>query len=281
MKNYLRLWSYTKRYWKMLWASIIAASIFGIVAAVPTWVIKHTVDDIFINRYQHLIIPLLSLFMLFFVLKGLFMYITSYTMHWVGNRVVNDIRSDLFSRMVNFPIAFFQSRTTGSLMSHYLNDIQMIQNASSAAVKNGIRSFFEAIFLIAFAFIQNWKLATLLLVVGPAIAVTIRKMGKIIKRASITIQHDVGSISSMLQEVFIGIRDIKAFNAEKFEITRFNKQLDKCFTSIMINVRADSLLPAIVELIAMVGGCFVFCFAGDFSFSITLQNRRFSDLFLY
>lgn len=189
------------------------------------------------------------------------MYLTSYSMHWVGNSVINDIRSDLFSTMIRFPISFFRGRSTGMIMSHYLNDIQMIQNAASAAVKNGIRSFFEAVFLVSFAFVQNWKLAFLLLIVGPAIAYTIKKMGKIIKQASLDIQQDVGNVSSMLQEVFVGIREIKAFGAESFEEGRFKKYLDKCFSSIMNNVHADSLLPVVVEIFAMVGGGVAFYFA--------------------
>lgn len=245
----------------MLLLSIAAASVYGIVAAVPTWVIKHTVDEIFINRYSHLILPFLGLFVLFFVLKGIFMYLTAYTMHWVGNRVINDIRRDLFSTMIQFPLSFYRKHSTGELMSLYINDIQMIQNASSAAVKNGIRSLFEASFLIVFAFVQNWKLALLLLVVGPAIGITIKKMGRAIKKASTSIQHDMASMSSMLQEIFVGIREIKAFNAEKFEVIRFDHKLKNCFKSIMANVKADSLLPALVEIIAMIGGSGVFYLA--------------------
>ena len=64
-----------------------------------------------------------------------------YYMHWVGNRVINDIRRDLLEKIIYFPLSFFKKKTTGELMSHFLNDITMVQQASSSAVKNGVRSF--------------------------------------------------------------------------------------------------------------------------------------------
>ncbi|MCK4650951.1 ABC transporter ATP-binding protein [Candidatus Babeliales bacterium] len=263
MKSLNQLLQYTKKYWKQLLISIITASCYGLFSAAPTYIIKHAVDDIFIKKLNYLLIPFLIGFLSIFTLKGIFMYLSSYYMNWVGNKVVNDIRTDLFKKVVYFPISFFKEKTTGQLMSHFLNDIQMIQNASSAAIKNGMRSFFEAIFLIGVAFMQNWKLALLMLIVGPVIGITIRKMGTAIKSASVSIQKNIGKTSSLLQEVFVGIREVKAFNGEKTEIKRFVKYLKECFCSIMRNVHVASLGPAFIEIISMAGGSIVFYIAAQ------------------
>jgi subfamily B ATP-binding cassette protein MsbA len=129
----------------------------------------------------------------------------------------------------------------------------MIQVATATAIRNGSRSFFEATFLITVAFIQNWKLALLMLIVGPAVGVSIRRMGKAIKKASVSIQDSIGKTSSMLQEVFIGIREVKAFNGEKIEINRFSKYLKSCFYSIMRNVHFSSFGQSFIEVISMSG----------------------------
>lgn len=253
-----RLLSYSQKYWQALVLSIVSAALFGVIAAIPTYLLKHTVDDIFISKLNDRIVPFMLLFMVFFLLKGFFSYLTSYSMHWVGNKVVNDLREELFAKIIYFPLSFFKTNATGKLMSHFLNDIQMVQNATSAGIKNGVRSIFEATCLIGFAFFQNWKLALLMLLVGPLIAFTIKKMGEAIKSASIGIQQEMGSMSAMLQQDIIGIREIKAFNGEKIEIDRFRKKLNHCFTFIMRNVHIDALLPAIIECIAMVGGSIAF-----------------------
>ncbi|MFH1831773.1 MAG: ABC transporter ATP-binding protein [bacterium] len=258
MNALIRILQYSKQYKNKIIISIVSASIYGMVAALPTLAIKYTVDDIFVKRLHHLIIPFLLAFILLFALKGLFMYLTTYYMQWVGNKVVNDIRRDLFDKMIFFPLSFFRKTTTGALMSHFLNDVQMIQNASSSAIKNGVRSIFEASAYIIIAFSLNWKLCLLMLVVGPVIGYTIKSMGTRIKAASRAIQAEMGKVSSILQESFIGIREIKAFTGEKVEGKRFSRQLDLCFNSIITNVRIDALLPAITEVIAMLGGSIAF-----------------------
>ncbi|MBD3273125.1 hypothetical protein GF385_02125, partial [Candidatus Dependentiae bacterium] len=258
MNTLKRILSYTKKYWKYLLLSVITASFYGVFSAAPTYILKHAVDDVFIKKLDYLLIPFILGFISLFALKGLFMYLSNYYMNWVGNKVVNDIRLDLFQKVIYFPISFFQEKTTGQLMSHFLNDIQMIQQASSTAVKNGVRSFFEAIFLLGVAFSQNWKLAIIMLFVAPVIGISIKKMGSSVKKASVSIQKNIGNISSLLQEVFIGVREVKAFNGEKIEISRFIKNLKKVFSSIMRNVHIESFGPAFIETVSMVGSGIVF-----------------------
>jgi subfamily B ATP-binding cassette protein MsbA len=256
-----RLINYSRKYWRTLSIALVAATFYGLVAALPTYIIKHTVDDIFVQKYHHLIIPFMLLFLLFFVLKGVFQYITAYYMHWVGNKVVTDIRKDLFAAVIKFPISFFQQMTTGQLMSRFLNDTQMVQQAASMSIKNGVRSFFECLFLLGYAFMQSWRLTLILLVVGPFMILVIRSLGKSIKKASRGIAHENSVISGMLQEIFVGIREIKAFNGEQCETKRFFDQQDKCFNSIMRHVHEESLLPSLIECITMLGGGVAFYFA--------------------
>lgn len=258
MKQFVRLWSYTRNYWQMLLASIVSAALYGLVSAGPTYLLKRTVDDIFVLKLHHLILPAAIFLVLIFIFKGLFSFLTAYCMHWVGYRVVNNIRSDLFESVMQRPLQYFQEISTGQLMSHFLNDVQMMQTAASAAIKNGVRSVFETLFLVTFAFLQNWKLALLMLVVGPAMGVIIKKMGAVIKRSSHSIQEEISQLSDQLQETFSGIREVKAFNAEEYHMVRFGDQLQKFFRAIMRYVVAESLLPVLVELVTMGGAALAF-----------------------
>ncbi len=253
MSHLKRVLGYTKPYWKTLVFSLVAASLYGVVSALPTYVLKHTIDDIFIKRYSYLIVPFILAFIAVFIVKGILMYVSSYSMHWVNNKVTIDIRNDLFSKIINFPLSFHQSSTTGQLMSHFLNDVQMIQQAAGAAIRDGIRSFFEAMFLVGFAIYQNAKLGILLIIIGPIIGYTIKNLGRARKQASLAIQSQLGFISSMLQETFTGVREIKAFNAEREEQNRFKDLLARCFHAIMFNVHVECILPALVEAIAVMG----------------------------
>ncbi len=143
-------------------------------------------------------------------------------------------------------------------MSHFLNDVQMVQQAATSAIKDGIRSFFEALCLVSFAIYQNQTLGILMIIIGPIMAITIRNLGRARKSASISIQTQLGMISSLLQEVFVGIREIKAFNAEKTEEKRFRNRLQHCFDAIMISANIECALPAMIEAIAILGCSVIF-----------------------
>jgi subfamily B ATP-binding cassette protein MsbA len=261
MNTIKRILHYAKPYRKTLLISIISAVLFGIVSAVPTYVIKFTIDDIFIKQYHHLIVPFIGIFMGLFALKGLFMYLSSYYMNWVNNKVINDIRHDLLSRIIYFPTSFFQQNPTGKLMSHFLNDVQMIQMAATATIRDGVRSFFEAIALVSFALFQNIKLGLLMIIVGPLLGIIVKKMGKARKSASAAIQMQLGQTSSLLQEIFVGIREIKAFNAEQAETSRFKTYLSSCLAAMMRNTHIECLLPALTEALSMVACGFIFYIA--------------------
>jgi subfamily B ATP-binding cassette protein MsbA len=261
MTTLVRIIRYTKPYWKILTVSLISATLFGLVSAAPAYVLKHTIDEIFIKRYSHLIVPFILVFVGVFILKGALMYISSYTMHWVNNKVINDIRHEVFSRLVHYPLSFYQQQSTGALMSHFLHDVQLIQQAATSTIKDGVRSFFEAIFLVSFAIYQNKILGVLMIVIGPLLAIIIKRLGSARKKASISIQTQQGLISSMLQEIFVGIREIKAFNAEQAEENRFRNLLNRCFTAIMTSAHIECFLPALVESIAICGCSSIFYIA--------------------
>lgn len=263
MNSLKRIFEYIKKYKTRLTLAMIFASLFGLMSAAPTYLLRHTVDEVFVKSYSHLIIPFILGFVTLFILKGVFMYLTSYYMYWVGNRVINDIRNDLYSKVIHFPISFFQEKTSGQLMSHFLNDIQMIQNTVSMGVKEGVRSLFEGAFLIGVALFMNWQLAIIIMTVGPIIVFTTQRLGRARKKASFGIQVEMGKISNMLQESFTGVREIKAFNGEDTEVGRFKKLLNQCFSSIMRNVKIEAIAPALIEPIGVTGGGIVFYFAAQ------------------
>lgn len=251
MNNLKRILFYTACYWKQVLFSGIASTLFGVFAAMPTYMVQQAVDLIIVNKKSSLIFPFMLGFMILFLLKGVFMFLSGYYMEWVGNKIINDIRKELFSKLIYFPTSFFQKKTNGELLSHFLNDIVQVQNASGAAIRNGIRSFFEAICLIGVAFLQNFKLSLIMISIGPLLVVSIRKMGFLMRNSSNESQKNIGSLSSFLSELFVGIREVKSFNTEEAEIKRFSSSLDKYFNSMMKNAKIVSFAPAFIEVMVM------------------------------
>jgi len=251
--SFKRVLHYSRRYWKQLLISGVCASFFGIFSASPSYLVQHTVDEVFVKRLEHLLIPFILCFLLLYLLKGIFMYLSAYYMNWVGNRVVNDLRTDLFGTIIYFPASFFREKTTGGLMALFFNDISLIQNTASSAIRNGLRCVCEASFLLVVAFIQSWKLTLLMMIVGPLVALSLKRLGGMVRIASRTAQNKMGTISSLLRETLSGVREIKSFNTEKTEINRFSSRSINHFDSIMRCVHFEALAPAVIEVVAMLG----------------------------
>ena len=251
-----RILSYTTKYWHQLAISMVSTVMFGICSATPSYLIKHAIDSVIGARAMHLLLPFVTTFIALYVIKGFFMYFSGYYMEWVGNRVVGDIRTDLFSKIVNFPLAFFKRKTTGELMAHFLSDIELVQYAASRSMRNGVRSVFEASALLIVAFMQNPSLTLLMFLVGPLIGIGVTVMGKKMRKTIKSTQAHMGQLSSTLQETIVGIREIKASSNEGTETARFGESINTYFKSLMKNVQAVSITPALTEIIAMTGvGC--------------------------
>lgn len=273
------LFSYTRQYSKTFLLAGGLSCLYGLFSAAPAYLLQHMVDMVLVVKKTDLLLPFILIFIGMFLGKAICMYLSTYLLQRTGYCVVNDIRRDLFSRIIYFPVRFFQKHSVGDIMSRFLNDISTLQYASSVAVRNGLRSLVEAISLLSIAMYQNYMLTSLSLVVAPIIAVAIKYTGARMKQASKITQHEMGVLSSCLQEALVGIRSIKAFNGEKREHNRFAHLLSTYFSSIMKCVHYEALGPPIVELIAITGCSFVLLVASHQVMNNAITPGQLTSLF--
>lgn len=279
MNTTTRFFAYTKKYRSRFLLAGFFSCCYGIFSAAPAYALQHMVDTIFVGHHTTALPLFILCFIGLFVGKSVCMYISTYLLQQTGYRVVNDIRRDLFSRVISFPLSFFHAYSTGDIMSRFLNDISTLQYAASVGVRNGLRSLVEAASLLAIALYQNIFLTSLSLVVAPLIALAIKQTGARMKRASRITQNDMGRVSSSLQEALTGIRSIKAFNAEQREHNRFAHLLSTYFSSIMNCVHYEALGPPLVELIAVSGCSLVLVAASHQMLHADITAGQLSSLF--
>lgn len=262
LTTFMWLLAYVRRYSRRFAIAVFLACCFGLFSAAPAYLIEHMVDSVFVKKQSNLLLTFVLGFVGLFAGRAVCMYYSTYYLNWVGYMVVNDIRRTLFSQLIYFPLSFFKRHSTGDIMSHFLNDITILQYAASMGIRNGLRNLFEAVALFSIALYQNATLTLLSIIVAPLIVIAIKKIGYKIKRASVVTQKDMGSISVLLQEALTGIKSIKAFNGEEREHNRFAHTLSTYFDSIMKCVHYDALGPSVIEVIAITG-CGIMLFAAS------------------
>ncbi len=198
----------------------------------------------FLLKYLNLIpgslITQLSLALLALTLfKGICLYYSNYAMSYVGQGVVMELRNRLFGHVLGQSMGFFALNSTGQLMSRMNSDVEQVQEAVSTSVAELFREVVLLAALIIWVFYIDWKLAGLSLLIAPAALGLTLTMGKRIRRASLRSRENIATLSDMLQQSISGIRIVKAFGMEGYELGRFIKAGLQLFR---VNLRAARIL---------------------------------------
>lgn len=259
MNNYLRTVKYARPYLKRFVLGLI--SMYILIIAEKSWifVFKYYADQVFPDQVNHehklYYIGLLPFIIVaLFVIRGIFSYITTYLMEYVGQKMVFDLRNELFDRMIGRRgLAYFEHNRVGSLMSYYNTDINMLRTTVTDAGVDIVKESSVLLISIGLMFYFSWQLTLITLISAPLVAVAARKIGRKVKKASRYLLEQLQEFSAMLQEVLSGVRQIKSFAREEFEQNRFRKQTHKNFRAAMKTTQTKAVLSPIVEFMATAG----------------------------
>ncbi|MFA9562706.1 MAG: lipid A export permease/ATP-binding protein MsbA, partial [Nitrospirota bacterium] len=246
---------------RLLGAFVCSAGVAALMG-VNAWLVKPVLDDIFIARNQELLMILPLVILGVAILKALFSYGQSYLMGYVGQWLVADVRQQLFIHIVRLPIRFHDANTSGRLMARVISDVNEMSNAIPSVLKDIFQQGLTFVALIGVAFYQNWKMATVVLVVLPLSGYVLIRIGKRIRKLSRKGQESIGSMASVLKEAFTGIKVVKAYGQEEKEGQRFFL-MNKAFRRARVKSSQTSAMSSpILEVIAVCGISFIIWYGG-------------------
>jgi subfamily B ATP-binding cassette protein MsbA len=185
--------------------------------------------------------------------RGLLSYGNTYFMNWVSNRVVLDIRNELFGKMIRNSMDFFNKIRAGFLMSRIANDTRSMQTALSTVTSDVFKQPVTIIGAITVLLLMDWKFTFVTLLLFPSCLIPIRIFGR---RARMAVQHEqkgMGQMTVTMQETFAGIRVIKSFGREEYQEKFFRRATQQQFSNQMKMVKATEATGPLVEIIASIG----------------------------
>lgn len=246
---------------KLLIAMFAMIIVAGFNAA-QAYMVKPLLDEIFYNKDGKLlnILPV-ALLGIFFV-KGIFYFLYSYLLEWVGQCVIKDLRNKIYAHLNALSMSFFQKNSTGELISRIMNDVSMLQGSVSHALIHLLRDFFTVIGLLGVIFYMDWRLAFISLIFLPMAAVPIVVFGKKFRRISTSYQQGMGDASNFLHETIQGSRIVKAFCMEQQEKKRFAVIMEKLFDTLMSETRYRCLAHPMIEFLGGIGMALIIWFGG-------------------
>jgi subfamily B ATP-binding cassette protein MsbA len=186
-----------------------------------------------------------------YALKGLGAYAATFLMTDIGQRVVRDLRDQLFRHILDQSASFFSRKTTGQLMSRITNDVNQVQQAVSETLGDLLR---EGLTLVGFAiylFIVDWRLALVAVTAAPIVAYPLVNFGRQIRSTTRRSQQELQHLSHLTAEAFTGHRIVKAFGAESHEASRFRRASQRLYHT---NIKVTSTLAVLPPLMELLGG---------------------------
>ena len=273
-----RILGYTFRY---KWSFLI--SVFGFIIfaaadiAAVDW-IRRIIS--YINSEDDSLNTILALSLIFIAIgRGLGFFIGNYFMSRVGFGIVHDLRAELFQKLHDLPKSYFDSNQGGQLINRITFTTTQVSAAASNAVKTFVREGFLLVGLFVYLTILNFKLTLLLIGTAPLIAMIVYVAGKRLKKLATKIQTAMGDVTHIASEAVDGHVEIKSFNAQDYENSRFLKANASNKNQNLKLEATGNLATPIIQILVSVSLSLVAYFALGSQLGISLDAETFVAFF--
>jgi len=285
MKNYLKLLKFLKNHVRILVGAILCMFVSAIFDGFQLSLIVPMADKIlgkgeitlpakvpaFIENFVAAINAIPSKNLLYmvsigligvFFLKGIFTFLQGYLMTDVSQRVIRDIRHDLYKKIQNLSLDYFSKKRTGELVSRITNDVSVVENAVSFAIADLFYQSFRVLVFISIILFIYPKVFIVVIVLVFLIALPMKQIGRKLKKLSHQSQGKMADINSLLLETISGVRVVKAFGMEDYETNRFKSQNQDFYNLRMKSVKRILIISPITEFIGALFGVGVLLWVG-------------------
>jgi ATP-binding cassette, subfamily B, bacterial MsbA len=249
---YGRLLGYVKPYW-----ALFAVALFTMIATAATEpvlpaLLKPLLDGSFVQRdlsQLHLIpVAIVGLFLL----RGVFSYIGDYAMSWVSNKVVLDMRNQMFARLLALPTRYYDDQSSGALLSKVAYDVIGVTGAATGVITVLVRDTITVLGLLGWLLWLNWKLTLVTLIITPGIALVVKLFSTRMRRMSRESLKAMGDVTHVLEESIECQKVVKIFGGQEYEARRFHGASQKQRGYTMRQTMAAAGTVPIVQLFAAV-----------------------------
>ncbi|HPH42370.1 MAG TPA: lipid A export permease/ATP-binding protein MsbA [Syntrophorhabdaceae bacterium] len=263
MALYLRLLKYLKPYWPKLVFAMIFMALVASTNGLTAYIVKPVLDNIFFEKNALMLNVIPFGVILLYLLKGIFDYFQAYLMGFVGQKVITDLRDEIFNALQKQPLMYFDKTPTGTIISRIINDVTLVQSAVSDAFTAILKDIFTIIGLVCVVFYRDWKLATIAFIVLPFATYPIVSFGRRLRRISTRTQKEMAKLTNFLHETITGQRIVKAFCMEDYESRRFKDENETLFRIILKRYKIRALSSPIMEVLGGIAIAVIIWYGGS------------------
>jgi ATP-binding cassette, subfamily B, bacterial MsbA len=243
---YSRLLRYVRPHWRMFALSIVGMALSALTEAALPALMKPMLDGTFVTKDPTLMNLVPIALIAIFIVRGVSSYISVYGISWVGNRLVKDLRSEMFRKLLSLPTKYYDDHATGNLVSKLTFDVTQVASAATSVVTIVVKDSLIIFGLIAWLLYLNWKLTLISLTLTPIMAFIVVKFAQRLRRNSREAQKTMGDMTQVLGETVDGQRVVKIFGGQDYEAARFADGTERAFR---FNLKQDIASAATTSLV--------------------------------
>ena len=250
----------------------------GATAAQP-YLLKPIVDKIFTNHDAGalLIYPPLLIVAAFFSSIG--DYGQSLALKYVGQKVVSNMQSDLFAHLMHADITVFHDQSSGRLISRMTNDIMLMRRSVSEIITGIIKESGTALFLLVMMFWESFELSLIAFGILIFTILPIARLGRRMRKVTDATQSQLADFASQLDDTFQGVRMVKAYAREDFEVARTKNTIRQMFKVYYKTARIESAPSPIMGFVSGIAGALVVWYAGYHAIHSNFTTGDFTRFF--
>ena len=253
-ENYGKLWPYVKRYWFRALIAMILCIPIGSIDAAIAFVLKPYMDSVLLASKAQTFSWMIPIVVISFtIMQGVLNYFATYLNTWVGSHVTNDLKLQLFQKMLTLDSAFFDHSSSGDILTRFNNDPDAACGAQLDRIKTFTKTCISTVSLIAVLFYNSYQLALISVVALGCAFLPLANIRKKIVDAMNGVLASGSSILRVYNETFTGNKIIASYNLNTQQTSRFKSILDQIFKLQIKLVQRTSWLSPIMHVIISVG----------------------------
>ena len=238
-KLFGKLLAFVKPYNITFFGVMLSAIIISLLSTLTPYLLKVVVDDYLLTKnYEGMLVIILIMIVVLFS-EVVFMYIFTYNANWLGQKVIKDLRVNVFQKIIKFKMSFFDKNAVGRLVTRTVNDIETIASIFSQGLFTIIADFLKMATVITVMTIISVELTIVVISIFPLLIYATRVFQKSMKTAFEKVRIEVANLNSFVQERISGVKIVQIFNREKIEKDNFNeinlKHRDAWLRTVWIN----------------------------------------------
>jgi len=243
-----------KGYLRQHVGGFIVAFIFMAIAAATTGglakMIEPIVNELGKGHTEAYILGMGAKIIAIFAARGIATYIHTVIMNRVGQRIVTDVQQQLHRHLLTADLSFFHSSSSGELIMRLTNDVGIMRQAVGECMTSSFKGGLTLIFLIGVMFYEDWRLSIVSFFVFPLSALFVAQLGKHMRRYSRKSQEETGRFASLLSQIFLGMRHVKAYGMEKAEHERVRDTTEAVYKLAVKGYHVSALSNPMAEILS-------------------------------